>query len=132
MPETPVVLPKIPVGFATKFGVFATVAAAAVAAVTAILNGDHSDETIGALVTAGATAFALIKGRSEQAASAYAAAIAPQVVEATSGVIAAGEHAFEVGRGIYDAETAKTPELEQPEFEEPTAPVGLNPNAPKE
>ncbi len=64
----------IPVGLATKLGVYGASVTALLAIVSAILNGDHSVETL----TAGATAAILLSttiyGRMKQAAALISAA----------------------------------------------------------
>jgi hypothetical protein len=128
MANTNIVLPKIPNGLATKVGLLATVAATGAAAVAAILDGDHSEETITLLVTAALTAYGLIRGRSEQAAAAYAAAIAPQVIEAGTDLVDAAEDVYDAGAVFVDAEKA---DFEAP-ADTPVAPPALDPNFPKE
>lgn len=59
--------PQIPVGIATKLGVIASSLAAIFALVATILEGDHSTETIGALIAAALPLYAVIRGRMEQA-----------------------------------------------------------------
>lgn len=61
--------PSIPVGLATKLGLLAAALSSAFAAVTAILNGDHTPETITALLVAGASVYAVVSGRMAQAAA---------------------------------------------------------------
>jgi hypothetical protein len=67
--------PQIPVGLATKLGLILGALATLITAVLAILDGDHSQETLGAAVFAAANFVAVILGRSQQAAAVYAAAI---------------------------------------------------------
>jgi hypothetical protein len=62
----------IPVGLGTKLGVGVGALAALLAIVTAILNGDHSEETVSAALVAAANFYAVIRGRMDQAAAAAA------------------------------------------------------------
>ena len=66
--------PQIPVGIGTKLGVIASSLAAIFALVATILEGDHSTETIGALIAAALPLYAVIKGRMDQATAAVAKA----------------------------------------------------------
>ncbi len=61
--------PPIPVGLASKLGVIATALASGAAAVFAFQAGDHSAETITAILVAGATVVVTIWGRMAQAAA---------------------------------------------------------------
>ena len=125
MANTNIALPKIPNGLATKVGLLATTLATGAAALASILDGDHTEETVTLLFTAALTAYGLIRGRSEQAAAAYAAAIAPQVIDAGEQVVEGVEHAVDAGEVFLDAEKA--------DFEHvPSVPPALDPNAPKE
>jgi hypothetical protein len=81
--------PAIPVGLATKLGLFAAALAALVAAGTAVLHGDHTLETITALIIAGVNVYGVVGGRMGQAAA--AAARVPLLVN-------------EVGRIVHDAQ----------------------------
>jgi len=63
--------PQVPVGLSTKVGLIATALAALAAAVAAVIDGDHTPETIAALVTAGLTLYGVIRSRGEQAAALY-------------------------------------------------------------
>jgi hypothetical protein len=67
----------IPVGLATKIGALVAAAFGVVAGVTAVLHGDHTEETITSLVLAAATVWWLMKGRYDQAT---ARASAPQTL----------------------------------------------------
>jgi peptidoglycan/LPS O-acetylase OafA/YrhL len=62
-------LPDVPIGFLTKLGV---VVAAIIGGVTAVLNGDHSEETITLIASSIATVVAVVLGRSIQNAAAIA------------------------------------------------------------
>lgn len=59
----------IPIGFATKLGVYGTSVLAIVGMVTAVLDGDHTPETLVALVTATIVLATTIYGRMKQAAA---------------------------------------------------------------
>lgn len=67
----------IPVGFASKLGVYGTSILAIVALVTAVLDGDHTPETITALVTATIVLATTVYGRMKQAAAVYRDAPSP-------------------------------------------------------
>jgi len=67
----------IPIGFATKLGVYGTSVLAIVALVTAVLNGDHTPETLTALGTATVVLATTIYGRMKQAAAVYRDAPSP-------------------------------------------------------
>lgn len=64
--------PEIPVGLATKAGATAGLVGLIAALVAAILDGDHTAETLGALGFAALNLYGLIRGRSDQAAALYA------------------------------------------------------------
>lgn len=66
--------PPIPVGLGTKLGVIAGALAGLFAAVSAFASGDHSQETLGALIVAGANLLTVVGGRSAQAVAAILAA----------------------------------------------------------
>jgi hypothetical protein len=59
---------NIPVGLATKLGIVVSAVFGFVAALTAVLDGDHSQETILTMILAAATVIAVIGGRMGQAA----------------------------------------------------------------
>jgi hypothetical protein len=59
----------VPVGLATKMGVYGTSVLAIVALVTAVIDGDHTPETLTALATATIVLATTIYGRMKQAAS---------------------------------------------------------------
>lgn len=59
----------IPVGLATKLGVYGTSVLAIVGLVTAVLDGDHTPETLTALATATIVLATTIYGRMKQAAA---------------------------------------------------------------
>lgn len=61
---------NIPVGLATQLGKLGVAAFGVVALVAAVLHGDHSEETITALIGAIATLLTLMGGRYAQAAAA--------------------------------------------------------------
>lgn len=61
----------VPIGLATKLGVWGTSVLAIVALATAVIDGDHTPETITALVTATIVLATTIYGRMKQAAAAY-------------------------------------------------------------
>lgn len=63
----------IPVGLGTKLGALGTLALAAVALVAAVLDGDHSQETLVALAGAVIALCTTIAGRYVQAAAIYRA-----------------------------------------------------------
>lgn len=58
----------IPVGLATRLGQIVAAIFGLIALVTAVLNGDHSQETILALILSAGTVFVLMGGRYAQAA----------------------------------------------------------------
>lgn len=58
---------QIPVGIATKLGTVAGAAAAVAAIVTAVLEGDHTPETLGALAAAVLAFWKVMDGRYKQA-----------------------------------------------------------------
>jgi len=64
-------IPQIPVGLGTKLGVVFASLASIAALVSAIIEGDHSEETIGAAVIAAASLWATISSRGGQAAEIY-------------------------------------------------------------
>ena len=59
----------VPVGLATKLGVYGTSVLAIVALVTAVLEGDYTPETLTALATASIVLATTIYGRMKQAAA---------------------------------------------------------------
>jgi hypothetical protein len=61
----------VPTGLATKLGVYGTSVLAIVALVTAVLDGDHTPETLIALATATIVLSTTIYGRMKQAAALY-------------------------------------------------------------
>ena len=63
----------IPVGLATQLGGLGTLVLAVVALVTAVLNGDHTPETISALAGAVIILATTVIGRMNQAAAVYRA-----------------------------------------------------------
>jgi ABC-type transport system involved in cytochrome bd biosynthesis fused ATPase/permease subunit len=67
----------IPSGLATQLGVFGTSAMAIVALVSAVLDGDHTPETLVALATATIILATTIYGRMKQAAAVYHNATSP-------------------------------------------------------
>jgi len=73
------VVPKvaIPTGLSTQLGVYGTSAMAIVALVTAVLDGDHTPETLVALATATILLATTIYGRMRQAAAVYRDASSP-------------------------------------------------------
>jgi hypothetical protein len=78
-PRSDVILPKvtIPSGLATQLGVYGTSVMAIVALVTAVLDGDHTPETLIALVTATIILATTIYGRMKQAAAIYESVPSP-------------------------------------------------------
>jgi hypothetical protein len=58
---------QIPVGLATKLGTVAGAAAALAALVSAVLEGDHTPETLGALAAATIAVYKVMAGRYDQA-----------------------------------------------------------------
>jgi hypothetical protein len=70
-PESPPVGPVVPVGLATRLGQIVSAIFGLIALVTAVLNGDHSQETITSLVLMTVTVVTLMGGRYLQAAMAY-------------------------------------------------------------
>jgi len=71
-PSSPPAGPVIPRGLATNVGLIAGALAAIAAGVAAIIEGDHTPETLGALLTAGALLYGVIRGWMDQAAAALA------------------------------------------------------------
>lgn len=67
----PAATDTIPEGLATRLGKYATALLAVVAAVTAVLEGDHSQETLLAGAGAVAVLLTLMGGRFAQAAALY-------------------------------------------------------------
>lgn len=66
-------VPSIPIGTGTVAGLVAAITAF-VMAVIAFINGDRSEETIGALVVGGVVLYGVITSRGKQASAAVAAA----------------------------------------------------------
>ena len=80
----------IPVGLSTSLGVLGTMVLGVVGLVTAVLNGDHTSETITALVTATLVLATTIYGRMHQAAAVYRDAPSPmQGIQSALEVVAA-------------------------------------------
>lgn len=73
-------LPDIPVGFATKLGVIVSALFGVATIVTAIMNGDHTEETIAALAAAVLTLYKVLDGRYNQATAQVTTAIPTDVV----------------------------------------------------
>jgi hypothetical protein len=71
----------IPVGLGTKLGALGTLALGVAALVAAVLDGDHSQETLVALAGAVITLCTTIAGRFAQAAAIYRAGGAAGVVK---------------------------------------------------
>lgn len=71
--------PAVPVGLSTKLGLGVAAAAGVLSALSVILAGDVTDETIAALVTALGPLLAVIGGRMYQAGAAAAAPPAPMI-----------------------------------------------------
>jgi hypothetical protein len=67
----------VPVGLATKMGVYGTSVLAIVALVTAVIDGDHTPETLTALATATIVLATTIYGRMVQAAAVFRDAQSP-------------------------------------------------------
>ena len=65
--------PPVTVGLGTKLGIVTAAAAGLIGVITAILNGDHTEETITALLVAGANVYGVVTGRMNQAAAGLAA-----------------------------------------------------------
>lgn len=76
----PIEAPSIPVGISTISGLIAA-ATAFILALIAFVNGDRSEETIGALVTGAVILYAVVSSRGKQAAAATAAAGSVLVAE---------------------------------------------------
>jgi hypothetical protein len=72
-PESPPAQPIIPIGFGTKLGLATSAIAGIVALVAAVLDGDHSTETLVALVLAVVAAVRTVDGRMNQATAALGA-----------------------------------------------------------
>ena len=62
---------NIPVGLGTKVGLLTASVGALVAALAAILHGDHSETTITGLIVAAITVYGVVRSRGEQAAALY-------------------------------------------------------------
>lgn len=78
----------VPVGLATKLGVYGTSVLAIVALVTAVLDGDHTPETLTALGTAAVVLATTVYGRMVQAAALLRDAPSPlQGLQAATNVI---------------------------------------------
>jgi hypothetical protein len=60
-------MPRIPVGLATKLGVYSASVLGIVALITAVLNGDYTEETLMALAGAVITLVTTLIGRFAQA-----------------------------------------------------------------
>lgn len=67
-PESPPAGPVIPVGLATRLMQIVGAGFAVIAGVTAVLDGDHSQTTVVALILSGVSFFVLAGGRYAQAA----------------------------------------------------------------
>jgi hypothetical protein len=90
MPDTPPVAPGVisdqpSVGLGTQAGLVATAILGIAAIVTAILNGDHSTETVASLAGAVVTLCTTIGGRMAQAAAALRA-VGPTIEAAAGGL----------------------------------------------
>lgn len=73
-------LPDIPVGFTTKLGLIVAGVSGVAALVSAIIAGDHTEETIGALVAAVIALYKVLDGRYNQATAAVVTAPPVDVV----------------------------------------------------
>lgn len=73
-------LPDIPVGFATKLGVIVSGLFGIAALVSAIINGDHTEETIAALAAAVVALYKVLDGRYNQATAVAETATPTDVV----------------------------------------------------
>lgn len=69
--SSPVVAPEIPKGIATKYGQAGTVLFGVFAAVTAVLKGDHTPETLTFAAMSASALITLMAGRFAQAAAWY-------------------------------------------------------------
>lgn len=67
-PSAPPAEPTIPVGLATRLGTAVAAVFGLIALITAVLEGDHSQETIIALILAALNVFIVLGGRYAQAA----------------------------------------------------------------
>lgn len=74
LPESPPVPPVIPVGLATKIGYVVGAGFAAVAAVTTVLDGDLTPETVTSMILSVLTFITLMGGRYFQAGKLYGTA----------------------------------------------------------
>lgn len=72
-PESPPAGPVIPIGFSTRVAQVVGAIFGLIALVTAVLDGDHSEETITALILAAVTVVTMLAGRYAQAVAAYLA-----------------------------------------------------------
>lgn len=68
---TPSSTPEVPVGLATKLGTLGAGIAGVIAGVTAVLNGDHTETTITALLISGGLVYSVVAGRMKQAAAIF-------------------------------------------------------------
>jgi hypothetical protein len=75
----------IPEGLATKVGKYGAVLLGIVALVAAVLDGDHTEETIASLVGAVLLAVRMMDGRYKQAAAIYRDAPSPRQLDDFSG-----------------------------------------------
>ena len=78
--------PKIPVGLGTKLGGAGALIGVIIAAVTAILGGDHSEEMISGLAFAAINLYAVVRGRMDQAAAMYRNSASPEQMNDASGM----------------------------------------------
>lgn len=78
----------VPVGLSTMLGVFGTSVLSIIALITAVLDGDHTPETLTALATAVIVLATTIYGRMQQAAAIYRDAPSPlQGIQDAIGVV---------------------------------------------
>jgi hypothetical protein len=75
--EFPVPRVTVPIGLSTQLGVYGTSVLAIVALVSAVLDGDHTLETLTALATATILLATTIYGRMKQASAVYHNATSP-------------------------------------------------------
>lgn len=69
---------SVPVGLSTKIGGTVSAVMGLVAVLTAVLDGDHTTETIGALASAVVVLVTLMGGRYAQAAARFKNVLTPQ------------------------------------------------------
>lgn len=105
MPDTPTP-PEIPQGLGSQIGKAVGAAFALIALVTAVLQGDHSQETITAMILSAVTFATLMAGRFAQAYALLRDAPSPQQVISTPLVAELGTIADDYEDDLLDDEPA--------------------------